>query len=72
MTTNLKKASAHKVVLPPSEIIRAVGNTSDVKVSVALCHQLRVVDRRAFEDKLGKLSQNAVLAGSVLNTVLPR
>ena len=62
MSTNLDRIAAHRVQLPPSEIIRDVGCTSTIQTSVALCHQVRPVDRRAFESKIGKLSQNAVLA----------
>ena len=62
MTTNTARASAHKILLPASEIIKDLACTSEIKDSVALCHQVRVVDRRAFETKIGKLSFNAVLA----------
>jgi mRNA-degrading endonuclease toxin of MazEF toxin-antitoxin module len=62
MSTNVAKASAWKVMLPLSEIIKDVGCTSEIKPSVALCHQVRAVDRRNFESKIGRLSQNAVLA----------
>jgi mRNA interferase MazF len=62
MSTNVTKASAWKVVLPVNEIIKDVSCTTEIRPSVALCHQVRAVDRRAFESKIGKLSQNAVLA----------
>ncbi len=62
MSTNLARASAHRILLPAGEIIKDVGCASDVKDSVALCHQVRAVDRRAFESKIGKLSYNAILA----------
>lgn len=62
MSTNLSVACGHKIQLPVSEIIKDVGCTSEIKPSVALCHQVRAVDKRAFESKIGKLSTNAVLA----------
>ncbi len=62
MSTNLAQAAAHKIQLPITEIIKDVGCTSEIKPSVALCHQVRAVDKRAFESKIGKLSTNAVLA----------
>ena len=62
MSSNVGKASAYRVVLPVSEIIKGLGSNSELKHSVALCHQVRAADRRAFDGKLGKLSQTAVLA----------
>jgi mRNA-degrading endonuclease toxin of MazEF toxin-antitoxin module len=62
MTTNISRATAWRVALPVTEIIKDLGCTSEIKTSVALCHQVRAVDRKAFEGKIGKLSQNAVLA----------
>jgi mRNA interferase MazF len=62
MTTNISRATAWRVQLPVVEIIKDLGCTSEIKPSVALCHQVRAVDRKAFEGKIGKLSQNAVLA----------
>jgi mRNA-degrading endonuclease toxin of MazEF toxin-antitoxin module len=62
MSTNVTRANSFNVLLPANEIIRDVGCTSEIKDSVALCQHVRVVDKRAFENKIGKLSQNAVLA----------
>ena len=62
LTTNLKKAAAWRVVLPVNEIIKEIGCTSEIKPSVALCHQVRVVDKKQFDTKIGKLSQLAVTA----------
>lgn len=62
MTTNISRATAWRVQLPVVEIIKDLGCNSEIKPSVALCHQVRAVDRKAFEGKIGKLSQNAVLA----------
>jgi mRNA-degrading endonuclease toxin of MazEF toxin-antitoxin module len=62
MSTNMTKAAAWRVALPPNEIIKDVGSATEIKPSVVLCHQMRVVDKRAFESKIGKLTINAVLA----------
>lgn len=62
MSSKIGNASSYKVVLPVSEIIKDLSSSSELKESVALCHQVRAVDRGAFDGKLGKLSQNAVLA----------
>jgi mRNA interferase MazF len=62
MSTNTARASAYNVLLPASEIIKDTGCTSPIQESVALCNQVRAADKRAFESKIGKLSQNAVLA----------
>jgi mRNA interferase MazF len=62
MTTNLANAGGFRVLLPAAEIIRDVGCNSVIETSVALCHQVRAVDKTKFESKMGKLSQNAVLA----------
>jgi len=62
MTTNIKTATAWKVALPVNEIIQDIGCTSEIQSSVALCHQVRAVDKRQFDTKIGKLSQLAVLA----------
>ena len=62
MSTNTARASAHKVLLPTSELIKDIGCVSEIKTSVALCDQVRAVDRKAFDSRIGQLSQNAVLA----------
>jgi mRNA interferase MazF len=62
MTTNLKKATAWRVQLPVNEIIKDIGCQTEVQSSVALCHQVRAVDKRQFDSKIGKLSQSAVLS----------
>jgi mRNA interferase MazF len=62
LTTNTKKATAWKVALPVNEIIKDVGCQTEILPSVALCHQVRAVDKRQFDTKIGKLSQLAVLA----------
>jgi mRNA-degrading endonuclease toxin of MazEF toxin-antitoxin module len=62
MSTSVAKANSHKILLPANEIIKDLGCQTEIQHSVALCSQLRVVDKRLFETKIGKLTQNAVLA----------
>jgi mRNA-degrading endonuclease toxin of MazEF toxin-antitoxin module len=62
MSSETRKANAYNVALPANEIIRDIASNSTVVDSVALCGQVFMVDKRKFEDKLGKLSYNAVLA----------
>jgi mRNA-degrading endonuclease toxin of MazEF toxin-antitoxin module len=62
LSTNIARASAHRVVLPKSEIIKDLGCTTEIVDSVAVCSQVSVVDKKYIENKIGKLSQNAVLA----------
>lgn len=61
LTTNLGRANAYNIQIPGSEIIAEPGG-SQPQTSVALCGQLFAVDKRKFETKFGKLSQNAILA----------
>lgn len=62
MTTNLAKANAYNIQIPAQEIIRDVNSHSNILNSVALCGQAFAIDKRKFEDKLGKLSHSALLA----------
>lgn len=62
LTGNVDRANAHNIFIPASEIIRDITCTSEIRPSVARCEHVRVVDRQYFEGKIGKLSQNAVLA----------
>src|SRR5438552_3459595 len=62
MSTNIERANSHRVMIPVTEIIKDPYCTTEIKPSVALCHQVRAVDKRAFDNKIGNLSQNAVLA----------
>ena len=62
MTTNLKRANSYRIAIPVAEIIKDPYCTTEIQESVALCHQVRAVDKRAFDNKIGNLSQNAVLA----------
>ncbi|HEY1904161.1 MAG TPA: type II toxin-antitoxin system PemK/MazF family toxin [Terracidiphilus sp.] len=62
MTTETRRANAHNIAIPASEIVKDVASGSTVLDSVALCGQVFMVDKRKLEAKLGKLSYNAVLA----------
>jgi mRNA-degrading endonuclease toxin of MazEF toxin-antitoxin module len=62
MTTNLAKANAYNIKIPAQEIVRDVASATVIVDSVALCGQCFTVDKRKFEDKLGKLSHTALLA----------
>lgn len=62
LTSNVSRANSHNVLIPASEIIKDLACTSEIGTSVARCEHVRVVDKRYFENKIGKLSQNAVLA----------
>jgi mRNA-degrading endonuclease toxin of MazEF toxin-antitoxin module len=62
MTTNLKKANSYSITIPANEIVRDLNSASNIVDSVALCGQAFAVDKRKFEDRLGKLSHLAVVA----------
>jgi mRNA-degrading endonuclease toxin of MazEF toxin-antitoxin module len=62
MTSEMRRANSYNIAIPASEIIRDIASNSNIVDSVALCGQVFMVDKRKFEDKLGKLSYNAVLA----------
>jgi mRNA interferase MazF len=62
MSTNLKNCTAWRVQIPVNEIVKDIGCTGAIQTSVALCHQVRAVDKRQFDTKIGKLSQLAVLS----------
>jgi mRNA-degrading endonuclease toxin of MazEF toxin-antitoxin module len=62
MTTNLSKANAYNIKIPAQEIVRDIASTSVIQDSVALCGQCFAIDKRKFEDKIGKLSQLAIIA----------
>ena len=62
MSSNTAKANAYNILVPAAEIVKDVFSTSAVVDSVALCGQAFMVDKRRLEERLGKLSYNAVLA----------
>ena len=62
LTTNTERVRAHRILIPETEIIKDLDCQSEIKACVALCGQVTTVDKRYFENRIGKLSQNAVLA----------
>lgn len=62
LTTNTDRARGHRIAIPESEILKDLGCLSEIKDCTALCAQVATVDKRYFENRIGKLSQNAVLA----------
>jgi len=62
MTTEKRKANAYNIAIPANEIVRDLASKSTILDSVALCGQVFMVDKRKLEEKLGKLSLNAVFA----------
>lgn len=62
MTSETRRANAYNVAIPANEIVKDVSSKSAIVDSVALCGQVFMVDKRKLEERLGKLSYNAVLA----------
>jgi mRNA-degrading endonuclease toxin of MazEF toxin-antitoxin module len=62
MTTTTSRANSFNIAIPAKEIVKDVNSHSAIADSVALCGHVFMVDKRKLEDKLGKLSYNAVLA----------
>jgi len=62
MSSNLKKASSYNIAIPAAEIVKDVNSKSHIVDSVALCRQVFAIDKRKLEERLGKLSQNAIIA----------
>ena len=62
MTSEKRRASSYNIAIPVNEIVRDKASNSSIVDSVALCGQVFMVDKRKLEDKLGKLSYNAILA----------
>lgn len=62
LSTNTDRASAHRILLPLSEMIKDLGCRTELKESVAVCNQVSVVDKRYIEERIGTVSHNAVLA----------
>lgn len=65
LTTNLRRAKL------PSSLLIAAGEGGLNQDSVALCHQLRVIDRLRIKNKLGRLKLKTVadLEAKVLLTL---
>jgi mRNA interferase MazF len=61
MTTELRKAGAHRIQIPAVEIVKDVGCTSTIVNSVALTDQIRVLDISRLEERIGCLSTTATI-----------
>ena len=62
MSTEIRKASQHRILIPVSEITKDVSCTDTLSNSVAPTDQIRVLDTARLERKIGKLSQTAIIA----------
>jgi mRNA-degrading endonuclease toxin of MazEF toxin-antitoxin module len=62
ITTNLNRANKHRIKIPKSEIIIDLGCTTPNVDCVAICSQVGTIDKQYIENRIGKLSVNAVLA----------
>ena len=62
MTSEKKYANAHNIAIPANEVVRDLTSKTVILDSVALCGQVFMVDKRKLEERLGKLSLNAVFA----------
>jgi mRNA-degrading endonuclease toxin of MazEF toxin-antitoxin module len=62
MTSQIRRANAYSIAIPANEIVKDLSSKSTIVDSVALCGQVFMVDKRKLEERLGKLSYNAVLA----------
>ena len=61
LTKRTEKANSYRILLPAPELIPDVGCSPFVN-SVALCDHVRVIDLERVRKKIGKLSDNAILA----------
>jgi mRNA interferase MazF len=62
VSTKMQKADKHPdfcILLPAGEIVVNVGQNASVDC-VALCHQVRVLDKTRFLEQYGKLSRSAI------------
>lgn len=59
LTTNLHKASAHRIQIPSAQIVKDPGCSSLIENSVALTDQIRVLDKSRLQSKIGALSATA-------------
>lgn len=62
LTTEIRKASQHRIQIPASMMIKEVGCTSTIQDSVALTDQIRVLDiSRLEQPRIGCLSRTALI-----------
>ena len=61
-TSQFHKAAGHRVAIPAREVIKEAGCQSKIVNSVALTDQIRVLDKSRLEQRIGKLSDQAIIA----------
>jgi mRNA interferase MazF len=62
LSARVERANAHRVMIPEAEILKDMGCETDIHDSVAMCSQVRTIDKSIIENRIGKLSQNALFA----------
>jgi mRNA-degrading endonuclease toxin of MazEF toxin-antitoxin module len=62
LTTKVHKANSYRIMLPAAELIADVGSGYQFQNSVALCDHVRVLDLDLIRRKIGRVSENALLA----------
>jgi mRNA interferase MazF len=55
---------AHRIVIPPTQISKDPSCRSNLTLSVAKTDQVRVIDKSRLQQRIGRLSQTAVIAVS--------
>lgn len=61
LTTKTHKANSYRIMLPAGELIADVG-CEPFRDSVALCDHIRVLAKDQIKKKIGRLSDNAIIA----------
>jgi mRNA-degrading endonuclease toxin of MazEF toxin-antitoxin module len=62
MSTKTSKSNPYyRILLPVGEIVKDVVCTSHIQDSVALCDHVRVIDKNLLQERIGRLSQSAVI-----------
>jgi mRNA-degrading endonuclease toxin of MazEF toxin-antitoxin module len=61
MTHVMSKGGQHRITVPVAEMIRDASCTANLTDSVILTDQIRVLDLSRLQDKIGVLSQTALI-----------
>ena|SRR5579871_5000421 len=62
MSTNVDNQPPHRIAIPVAEITKDPSCTSILLRSVAKTDQVRVIDKSRLEERIGRLSQTAIIA----------
>ena len=62
LSSKVEKASQHRILIPLTEISKDPLWTGTLVPSVALTDQIRVLDKTRLQQKVGSLSQSAIIA----------